>query len=415
MNQTIRWVFLVPVWLGIVVFGSVLPLASIAQTRAEFESWRHQLVDKILVPAGITDPRVVDAMKSTPRHEFVPLVDRPKSYFDMGLPIGNGQTISSPLIVSQMTQALKPLATDKVLEIGTGSGYQAAVLSFLVKEVYSIEIVPELGARAKRDLTRLGYKNVFTMVGDGYLGWPEHAPFNKIIVTCSPEKPPQALIDQLAEGGVMAIPVGERYAQTLYLFTKKNGKLEKEALLPTLFVPMTGKAEAARERQPDPANPHIVNGSFEEEPDYKSEGGQPGWYYERLVNRKSDDRAPDGKHYLEFSNNQANLDGHLLQGFAIDGRAVKQLEVSGWVKTENVVGGQQDLDQKPYIAITLYNDERKQIARLDIGPFLGTTGWHEQRRTFAIPLQAREAIIRIGLFGATGSACFDKIEVKKAK
>ena len=132
---------------------------------------------------------------------------------------------------------------------------------------------------------------MFTKVGDGYLGWPEYAPFNKIIVTCSPEKPPQALIDQLAEGGVMAIPVGERYAQTLYLFTKKNGKLEKEALLPTLFVPMTGKAEAARERQPDPANPHVVNGSFEEEPDYKSEGGQPGWYYERLVNRKSDDRA----------------------------------------------------------------------------------------------------------------------------
>src|SRR6185369_9145999 len=123
------------------------------QTRAEFEQWRHRLVDEILVPAGIKDPRVVQAMKDTPRHEFVPLPDRAKSYFDMGLPIGSGQTISSPLIVSQMTQALKPLATDKVLEIGTGSGYQAAVLSPLVKEVYSIEIVPELGARAKRDLT----------------------------------------------------------------------------------------------------------------------------------------------------------------------------------------------------------------------------------------------------------------------
>lgn len=392
-----------------------LPSVASAQTRVEFEQWRHQLVDKILVPAGITDPRVVDSMKKTLRHEFVPLTDRPNSYYDMGLPIGYGQTISSPLIVSQMTQALKPLATDKVLEIGTGSGYQAAVLSPLVKEVYSIEIVKELGERAKRDLTRLGYKNVFTKVGDGYLGWPEHAPFNKIIVTCSPEKPPQALIDQLAEGGLMAIPVGERYAQTLYLFTKKNGQLEKEALLPTLFVPMTGKAEVARERKPDPANPHIVNGSFEEEPDYKSEGGQPGWYYERLVNRKSDDQAPDGKHYIEFSNNQPNLDGHLLQGFAVDGRTVRNLEVSGWVKTENVIGGQQNLDQKPYIAVTLYNEDRKQIARLDIGPFLGTAGWHEQKRTFPIPKEAREAIIRIGLFGATGAASFDKIDVKKGK
>ena len=139
------------------IFGLIAcAVARSCQTRVEFEQWRHQLVDKILVPAGITDPRVVDAMKTTPRHEFVPLTDRAKSYFDMGLPIGNGQTISSPLIVSQMTQALKPLATDKVLEIGTGSGYQAAVLSPLVKEVYSIEIVPELGARAKRDLDSAG-------------------------------------------------------------------------------------------------------------------------------------------------------------------------------------------------------------------------------------------------------------------
>ena len=393
----------------------VAPRPSIAQTRAEFEQRRHRLVDEILVPAGIKDPRVVQAMKDTPRHEFVPLAERAKSYFDMGLPIGSGQTISSPLIVSQMTQALAPRATDKVLEIGTGSGYQAAVLSPLVKEVYSIEIVPELGASAKRVLTRLGYRNVFTKVGDGFLGWPEKAPFNKIIVTCSPENVPQPLVDQLAEGGMMAIPVGERYAQTLYLFTKKDGKLEKEALLPTLFVPMTGKAEAARQQKPDAANPKLINGSFEEEPNYKTEGGQPGWYYERLVTRREEERAPDGKHFVEFKNAVANLDAHLLQGFPIDGRSVRQLEVSGWVKTENVVPGVQDLDQKPYIAITLYNDERRQIERLDIGPFLGTSNWHEERRVFSIPKEAREGIIRIGLFGATGLASFDKVEIKKVK
>ena len=388
---------------------------SYGQTRAEFEQRRHRLVDEILVPAGIKDPRVIDAMKATPRHEFVPLPERAKSYYDMGLAIGYGQTISSPLIVSQMTQALKPQATDKVLEIGTGSGYQAAVLSPLVKEVYSIEIVPELAATAKRTLNRLGYKNVFTKHDDGFLGWPEKAPFNKIIVTCSPENVPQPLIDQLAEGGMMAIPVGERYAQTLYLFTKKEGKLEKEALLPTLFVPMTGKADDERKVKPDPANPRLINGSFEEEPNYKTEGGQPGWYYERLVTRREDDRAPDGKHYIEFKNNEPNLDGHLLQGFPIDGRIVKQLEVSGSVKTESVIAGTQDVDQKPYIAITLYNDQRQQIARLDIGPFLGSSGWHEERRTFPIPKEAREGIIRIGLFGATGTASFDKIEIRKAK
>src|SRR5262249_39247468 len=147
-----------------------------------------------------------------------------KSYYDMGLPIGNQQAISSPLIVSQMTQALKTQPTDKVLEIGTGSGYQAAVLSPLVKDVYTIEIVEPLGKKAKQTLDRLGkYKNVHTKTGDGYQGWPEFAPFDKIIVTCSPEKVPQPLIDQLADGGMMVIPVGERYTQTLYLFTKKGG------------------------------------------------------------------------------------------------------------------------------------------------------------------------------------------------
>src|SRR5262245_16260637 len=282
------------IWMAIGVFALLATRNErlAGQTRADFERWRNGLVDDVLVRQGITDPRVIQAMRTTLRHEFVPLEHRPKSYYDMGLPIGSGQTISSPLIVSQMTQALKPLATDKVLEIGTGSGYQAAVLSPLVKEVYSIEIVPELGASAKRVLSRLGYKNVFTKVGDGFLGWPDKAPFNKIIVTCSPENVPQPLVDQLAEGGLMAIPVGERYAQTLYLFTKKDGKLEKEALLPTLFVPMTGKAEEARQQKPDPDNPHLINSSFEEEPNYKTEGGQPGWYYERLVTRREDERAP---------------------------------------------------------------------------------------------------------------------------
>jgi len=384
-----------------------------AQTRAEFESWRHQLVDKILVPAGIKDPRVIQAMKDTPRHEFVPLPLRSKSYYDMGLPIGHSQTISSPLIVSQMTQALQPKPTDKVLEIGTGSGYQAAVLSELVKEVYSIEIVPELGNTAKSTLRRLGYKNVFTKIGDGYKGWPEKAPFNKIIVTCSPEDVPQPLVDQLAEGGLMAIPVGERFSQTLYLFTKKGGKLEKEALLPTLFVPMTGQAAAERKIKPDPENPHLVNGSFEEEPNYKAEGGQPGWYYERLLTRRADEKSPDGEHYIEFRNTEPNLDAHLLQGFPIDGRKVPQLEVSAMVRTDNVVAGADDPDQKPFIAITLYDDQRKLIARLDIGPFLGTSAWHEERKTFVIPKDAREGIFRIGLFGATGIACFDKLEIKK--
>ena len=142
-----------------------------------------------------------------------------------------------------MTEALDPQPEDKVLEIGTGSGYQAAVLSPLVKSVYTIEIVQELAEQASSDLARLKYENVYPRHGDGFKGWPEHAPFDKIIVTCSPESVPKPLVEQLKEGGLIVIPVGERYQQTLYLLRKENGEMKSEALRPTLFVPMTGAAE----------------------------------------------------------------------------------------------------------------------------------------------------------------------------
>jgi protein-L-isoaspartate(D-aspartate) O-methyltransferase len=165
----------------------------------------------------------------------------------MALPIGEKQTISGPFVVAYMTERLEPRPTDRVLEIGTGSGYQAAVLSPLVKTVYSIEINKPLGEKAARILTRLGYRNVVTKIGDGFQGWPEHAPFDKIIVTCSPEEIPKPLVEQLAEGGRMVIPVGERYDQMLVLLTKRDGEMVRESLVPSLFVPMTGAAEEASE------------------------------------------------------------------------------------------------------------------------------------------------------------------------
>jgi protein-L-isoaspartate(D-aspartate) O-methyltransferase len=398
--------------LVIVLLVSVTNLSAVAQGRVQFEQLRHRLVDELLVPSGLKNPRVIKAMKDTPRHEFVEVKDREKAYLDMSLAIGGQQTISSPLIVSQMTEALDPQPGDKVLEIGTGSGYQAAVLSPLVKDVYSIEIVKSLSETATRTLKRLGYKNVHTLYGDGYKGWPEFAPFNKIIVTCSPEKVPQPLVEQLAEGGLMIVPVGERYSQTLYKMRKKDGKLESEALLPTLFVPMTGKAEEIRENQPDPTNPSVVNGSFEQDASKFKDGAQPAWYYERQVAWKGDAKAPDGQHYVEFKNSETGLGSHLLQGFAIDGRKVPMLEVKGMVKTENVVAGSQR-DQNAYIALTLYDEQRRQLEPLLIGPFSGTSDWHEESKRFRIPPEAREGILRVGLFGATGTAAFDKLEMKK--
>lgn len=203
------------------------------------------MVNEQLAKRDIRNDRVLEAMRSVPRHEFVPENLRALAYEDRPLPIGFEQTISQPYIVALMTQELDPKPADKVLEIGTGSGYQAAVLAKLVKEVYSIEIVEPLGRRAAADLKRLGFTNVHTRVGDGYAGWPEHAPFDAIIVTCAPEKVPPALVEQLKDGGRMVIPVGDENAQTLYLMVKRGGAMQERERIPVRFVPMTrGPARA---------------------------------------------------------------------------------------------------------------------------------------------------------------------------
>jgi protein-L-isoaspartate(D-aspartate) O-methyltransferase len=192
---------------------------------------------------GIQDDRVLAAMARVPRHEFMPASQRPLAYEDGPLPIGHGQTISQPYIVAFMTAALDPKPGDRVLEIGTGSGYQAAVLSGLVAEVFSIEIVEPLARRAEADLKRLGYGNVRVRVGDGVLGWPEAAPFDAIIVTCAPERVPRALVDQLKVGGRMIVPVGPTEGvQELYLLRKRPEGMETQAVLPVRFVPMIGRA-----------------------------------------------------------------------------------------------------------------------------------------------------------------------------
>lgn len=206
---------------------------------------RQRMVTEQLSSPGrdLTNTRVLSVMGRVPRHEFVPESVRPFAYQDAPLPIGFGQTISQPYIVGFMTEQLQPQPKDRVLEIGTGSGYQAAVLSPLVAQVYTIEIVEELARRAAADLKRLGYTNVFVRAGDGYRGWPEKAPFDAIIVTCAPDKVPQPLVDQLKDGGRMIIPVGPRASQELILLRKEDGQLRRRAVLPVRFVPMTGQSQ----------------------------------------------------------------------------------------------------------------------------------------------------------------------------
>jgi protein-L-isoaspartate(D-aspartate) O-methyltransferase len=203
---------------------------------------RRRMVQRHLVEGGIKNPRVLDAFRTVPRHKFLPPKTRRQAYDDESIPIGEGQTITPPYDVAFMTEVLDPKPTDKVYEVGTRSGYQSAILSRLVKEVYSVEIHAPLSERATAVHKELGYTNIHTRVGDGYEGWPDAAPFDAIIVTCAPHRIPQPLIDQLKDGGRMVIPLGDRFTQSVFLVTKKDGKLTRKELKPTLFVPMTGKA-----------------------------------------------------------------------------------------------------------------------------------------------------------------------------
>ena len=201
------------------------------------------MIEEQLKPRGIKDERVLAAMAKVPREAFVPEKLRDQSYSDNALPIGHDQTISQPFIVAYMTEQLHLKPSDRVLEIGTGSGYHAAVLSELAKDVYTIEIIEPLAKEASARLSRLNYNNAHVKAGDGYQGWSEVAPFDAIIVTCAPDKVPQPLTQQLKENGRMIVPVGSTMAdQQLYLLEKKNGELAQTAILPVRFVPMVGEA-----------------------------------------------------------------------------------------------------------------------------------------------------------------------------
>jgi protein-L-isoaspartate(D-aspartate) O-methyltransferase len=211
-----------------------------AQSTNDRTAERTRMVETQIRARGITNARVLEAMRRVPRHRFVPADQQPWAYDDRPLPIGDGQTISQPYIVAYMTDVLDPQPADRVLEIGTGSGYQAAVLAELSGEVYTIEIVEALATRARAQLDRLGYANIRARHGDGYRGWPEAAPFHKIIVTAAPEEVPQALVDQLAIDGIMAVPVG-RGDQMMTIIRKTKDGIVKRETIPVLFVPMIKK------------------------------------------------------------------------------------------------------------------------------------------------------------------------------
>lgn len=207
------------------------------------------MVKEQIIARGISDRLVLEAMLKVQRHKFVPDEVKGLAYIDSPLPIGDNQTISQPYIVALMTELLGLKGDEKVLEIGTGSGYQAAILAEIVKEVYTIEILPSLANTALQRLQKLGYKNITVKCGDGYKGWKEHAPFDGIIVTCAPDHIPQPLIDQLKVGGRMVIPVGELYQELLLITKTSKSTITRKSIIPVRFVPMTGEAQQKKKQR----------------------------------------------------------------------------------------------------------------------------------------------------------------------
>ena len=226
-----------------------LPMRAVPQSvetfTDPFRAARRHMVDRQIRDRGIVDPRVLAAVTRVPRHEFVPPDQQDRAYEDRPLSIGHGQTISQPYIVAYMTEQLELAGDERVLEVGTGSGYQAAVLAEVAAEVFSIEIIPELAEDARRDLARLSYENVHVRTGDGYRGWPEHAPFDAIILTAAPDHVPEPLVEQLAVGGRMILPIG-RGLQELMLIERTASEVRRRRLLGVRFVPMRGQAEEGR-------------------------------------------------------------------------------------------------------------------------------------------------------------------------
>ena len=389
------------------IFLVAIVAVSVLGRSQEPDYWaeaRSKLVE--VIAEGVKNQKVLQAVATTERHLFVPEDQRKNAYFDMSLPIGGGVTISPPYAVAFMTEQLDPQTTDRVLEIGTGSGYQAAILSPLVADVFTVEIIETLGTAAAERLQRLGYKNVQVKVGDGFKGWPEHAPFDKIIVTCSPEQIPQPLIDQLKDGGKMLIPLGSRYQQSLCLVTKRDGKLEKQVLESTFFVPMTGRAEELRNAKQDDGVPVLANGSFELVTDPQTPSN---WYYLRQARMIAAEEAPHGSQYVSLQNAMPGRVAQILQATGLDGRRFRELELSVAVRTHEIV--LPDDESFSGLDVHFYDEQRRKIGTGKFGPWTDSAPWAEYTTRYRVPENTRILMIRVGLYGATGQLDIDNIRL----
>lgn len=428
--------------------GNLLGSASLfspeRSSRRGRDSWvvlpaaKFFVENELVLQDGLENDLVLSAMMRIPREKFLPQNKKSGAYRDVAIPIGCSRMDYSPYITAYCISQLDPAPDDKVLEIGTGCGYASAVLSLLVREVHTVEFHATLSKKANQSLKKIGIKNVYGKIGDGFQGCPEQAPFDKIIVWGAVEDIPESLIDQLKEGGRMVVSVGEKYQQTLYLCRKKNGELKKETLPPTFFTSMPGEAESRRILLADPKNPSILGGDFEH---YYGETRLPyGWYHVKNARILQGPDAPNGTNYMRFEVEpeytivhdphemedsygeppeqfvpSAEKTAQIVQSFAIDGKTVSRVKFGVFLRAENIQPLDPQNPPKGTIVLAFYGEDREVLQCVQLASVYGSFNWKPFSTEIPVPRKTLEADLYIGLFQNAGRLDIDAVSLERTR
>ncbi len=388
---------------------SFQPAAAQSGLRELLEA-RRRMVNEEISAQGIENERLLTAMREVPREQFLPLSKRNLAYLNVAVTYGDGHIILPPLVTAHLIEQVDPQKNDKVLVIGSGSGYSTALLSRMCREVDAVEIDPVVAKSAEETLARLKYTNVRMRIGDGFEGWKEHAPYQRIIVECSPENVPQPLVDQLAEGGMLLVPVGDEFDQTMHLCKKENGKLSTLSLWPTLLLPMKGKAEELRSQSDKPRDPTLLNSGFEElVPQTKDVPA--AWVYVRQGRAIADRSCPEGNNSMSFTNVTPGVVATAIQAFPVDGKKISELGIACKVWGMDIRPGQ-TRQQLPRVEVRFFDEKRRLVGGDWMGGWNMSFTWIKKDHVFAVPRLAKFAVIRIGLGGATGEIKFDDFKLE---
>lgn len=390
-------------------FVAPQPAAAQSGMRELLEA-RRIMVNEEIAAQGIENQKLLEAMREVPRELFIPLHKRDLAYLNVAITYGDGNVILPPLVTAHLIEKLDPQKNDKVLVIGAGSGYSTALISRMSREVYAVEIDRAVATTAEETLRSLKYTNVKLRVGDGFEGWKEHAPYQRIIVECSPDSVPRPLVDQLAEEGTLLVPTGSEFDQTMYLCKKVNGELTTLSLWPTLLVPMKGKAEELRSHSGLLRTPSILNGGFEEiVPSTKDV--PTNWAYVRQGNVVEDSSCPEGSHALSFVNVTRGVAATAIQAFPVDGKNVSELTLACKIWGKDIRPGQ-NRQQLPRMEVRFYDEKLRYVGGDWMGGWNMTFSWVKKDHVFNVPRPAKFAVLRIGLGGATGEIRFDDIRLE---